>query len=805
MDEPASHAKQPACLNCRRSKIRCNRPSSHARCEKCRQSNVDCVVPNHHLGRQKGVKNKRKGLEKAIHQIEQAIKRPRLDSSASSADEAQRAISGLQELLSRFQGQLSHSPEHGGLGAGAGGGESEAFSSDLERDRDHPHISPSPREAPEENLALDDAENPLQLLARASDLQLSPVGVRHMPKSPPLTSAPTSLSLPQGLAVDPGDRSRSRDRDQSRDFNAELDRREQSAKSFFVPARANLDVGDDLDPVELGLVTFDESESLFSFFYQHLAHTRWGLDPLVHTAHFVRTQSSFLFTSIMAGAALFLPSASALSKRLSRHVKWLANRVMIHRHRSVEIVLAFMVNVPWMAPGDRLGDDDTCAYIANALTVALDLSLNKIVMPSSSFGRDLTFQLARADCIDAKRALLMDGFEDVEPRSEWGRRLLRRRERAWIALFVVERGVCLARGRSYTVPPTALIENCDMWYRSDIADRRDGPMNSMAILRRDLDELFRKVKSSCDSYRTGDTGSEAAHAIKTTIETFYEQWFTTWAVAISEDGARSLPPYVEILVTHTQLSTYGGVINHPTAPTAVKRFFRAAGLSSALNVLRAAIQGESRLKSMPNNTVIMISFAACSALSLSVTPGDSQSSLAPSVRTLIEETAGVLERIGATPNHRNGASVLYGRFLRELIRRGGPMLPVSLSQNRHGAEHQRVDLNDSILPPSNRGLDGHVEGHANANANSQSHSQNQGPPSSLPTIPSHPTQSQSQSLPPTDLWTEPLQFSAMSDDQIIDAVNRAGGSAFGASIPDVPFDDMLSWDWPDFANAEFSF
>jgi hypothetical protein len=25
-----------------------------------------------------------------------------------------------------------------------------------------------------------------------------------------------------------------------------------------------------------------------------------------------------------------------------------------------------------------------------------------------------------------------------------------------------------------------------MWHRSDIADRRDGPMNSMAILRRDL-------------------------------------------------------------------------------------------------------------------------------------------------------------------------------------------------------------------------------------------------------------------------------------------------------------------------------
>ncbi|KAJ5692030.1 hypothetical protein N7462_001453 [Penicillium macrosclerotiorum] len=722
-----AHAKQPACLNCRRSKIRCNRPTGHTRCEKCRSSNADCIVPSHHLGRQKGVKNKRKGLEKAIHQIEQAIKRPKVD--PSGPDDAQKAISGLQELLNRFQGQLQ--------------GESDGFTENLDRARNllSPHEVPA-----DESLALDDAENPLQLLARASDLQLSPTGVRHIPKSSVLPSvAPTNL--PQESAN-----------------SGEL-----SAKSFFVPARANRDVGPDLDPVDLGLVTFDESESLFSFFYQNLAHTRWGLDPLVHTASFVRSQSAFLFTSIVAGAALFLPSAAALSKRLSRHCKWLAKRVMMHRYRSVEIVLAFMVNVPWMAPGDQLGDDDTCSYIAMALTVALDLSLNKIVSPSSSFEKDLLNRLARADCIDAKRALHMDGFGDVDPASEWGCRLLRRRERAWIALFVVERGVCLARGRSYTVPPTALIENCDAWHRCDIADRRDGPMNSMAVLRRDLDELFRNVKSSCDSYRIVDTGSQAAQAIKTTIENFYQRWYTTWALAISEGGARSLPPYVEILVTHTQLSTYGGVINHPTAPLEVKRFFRAAGLSSALNVLRAAIQGEARLKSMPNNTVIMISFAACSALSLSVTSGDTRSSLAPSVRTLIEETAGVLERIGATPSHRNGASVLYGRFLRELIRRG-PAIPNSQPR----PDPRQIDLSDPVLPVTCVS--------------------DQGP--ALTTT--------HQSLPPGDLWTEPIQFSAMSDNQIIDAVNRAG-SAFGTSIPDVPLDDMLSWDWLDFATTDFNF
>lgn len=175
-------------------------------------------------------------------------------------------------------------------------------------------------------------------------------------------------------------------------------------------------------------------------FYQNLAHTRWGLDPLVHTACFVRAQSAFLLTSILAAAALFLPSAAALSKRLSRHCKWLAEQIVTHRYRSVEIVLAFMVNVPWMAPGEHLGDDDTCSYIAVALTVALDLSLNKIISPSSGFDRDRLHRLARAECIDAKRALHMDGFDDLDPHSEWGRRLLRRRERTWIALFVVERG-----------------------------------------------------------------------------------------------------------------------------------------------------------------------------------------------------------------------------------------------------------------------------------------------------------------------------------------------------------------------------
>lgn len=141
---------------------------------------------------------------------------------SSSPDDAQKAISGLQELLSRFQGQLTR--------------DSDGFT-----DGGRVRGLLSPRETMvDESLTLDDAENPLQLLARASDLQLSPTGVRHVQKSLPPSVAPSAVPQDSsGLG-------------------------EVSAKSFFVPAQAKLDIGPDLDPVDLGLVTFDEAESLFS-------------------------------------------------------------------------------------------------------------------------------------------------------------------------------------------------------------------------------------------------------------------------------------------------------------------------------------------------------------------------------------------------------------------------------------------------------------------------------------------------------------------------------------------------------------
>jgi len=161
------------------------------------------------------------------------------------------------------------------------------------------------------------------------------------------------------------------------------------------------------------------------------------------------------------------------------------------------------------------------------------------------------------------------------------------------------------------------------------------------------------VKADCDNYSGTNVTSVSMQEM---IDGFFSLWYEKWAFAIGGVNGISIPPYVEILVTHGRLSIYSAVINHATAPVEVKHFFRAAGLSSALNVMRAAVQGESKLKSMPNNTVIMISFSAMISSRLSTLDTNSTNNLAPSVRRLIDETAEVLIRIGTSPAHRKGQS-----------------------------------------------------------------------------------------------------------------------------------------------------
>ncbi|KAF4982839.1 hypothetical protein FZEAL_1631 [Fusarium zealandicum] len=698
--------RQAACLVCRRSKIKCDWKPHQARCRRCIQ--LDC--------------DKRTGLDKALYQIDQAVKRAR--SSAQKNPDDDRILAHLHGLLSGAN-TPDPPPTRGSYAHTSVGDEDEdAYSAEEEEEEggeeQDPVTMPDFIQRTERSLAIDDAENPLQLLARASYIQPSPES-RH--GNSPLQAHTASTT----------------------------GQTEDEIQAFFAPAQVHLDVGPDVDPVSLGLVSEDEADNLFNFFHRKLAHTRWGLDPRIYTVEFTRSRSAFLYTSIMAASALFLPSTGALSRRLSNHARSLAHRVMVNRYRSVEIVLALMVNIPWMFPGQHSTDDETCTYISIANTVATDLSLHKSLVSPEMLGPGSGIGLARGDCLDPQAALAMDGFPDTDPWSERGRLLLRNRERCWISLFVLERGMSLARGRPFSVPMTRSLKDCDNWHRSEFADPLDGHLVSMAVLRRDLDALFATVRALCDgSQMASSDGSLIAQSIQGSIERFFAQWYTEWGVSIGKGPDRRLPPYVEILVTHTRLSIYGGVINHPTAPLEVRRFFHTAGLSSALNVMRAAIQGESQLQSMPNNTSIMISFAACFALTISsyATGG---SALAPSVRNLIDETATVLERVGRVTRHRNGLSVKYGKYLKQIVRRAA--------------------TGDGITGPAPRDMS-----------------------AAVPVTESAPIATPNGFLDQQALWPEPLHFSAMSDDQIVQALNQPGND-FEPSFGGLSWDDMTNFEW----------
>lgn len=269
-------------------------------------------------------------------------------------------------------------------------------------------------------------------------------------------------------------------------------------------------------------------------------------------------------------------------------------------------------------------------------------------------------------------------------------------------------------------------------------------------------------------------------SIQNSIEHFFDQWHSKWDPSIGTGPDIRLPPYVEILVSHTRLSTYGGVINHPTAPVEVRRFFRTAGLSSALNVMRAAIQGEAQLRSMPNNTAIMISFAACFALTLSAyaTGG---SALAPSVRKLILEAAGVLERIGTVTKHRNGLSVLYGKYLRQIVRK-------AVNGNRAGPTHPNEATPARLTPaPVTTPVAAH-------HPQPQQPQQPQQPHQPQPQTPLAPQQQPGGMVEQPMLWPDTLQFSSMSGDQITDVLNQPG-NGFEPSFGGLSWQDMNNFDW----------
>lgn len=145
--------------------------------------------------------------------MEEAIKKRKSDVTTS-----QSTLEHLQKLLGEAQGDDSTSKPD------------DAVPSSSETSP----IPPTAREVAgqlDDHLALEDVENPLQLLARASDLRIA-------------TPHTFDHATPDGKIG-------------GSEQSAYLD-----VHHFFLPMKASLDQGPGLDPIDVGLVTKDEAEML---------------------------------------------------------------------------------------------------------------------------------------------------------------------------------------------------------------------------------------------------------------------------------------------------------------------------------------------------------------------------------------------------------------------------------------------------------------------------------------------------------------------------------------------------------------
>lgn len=94
----------------------------------------------------------------------------------------------------------------------------------------------------DDQLNLDDVENPLQLLARTSELLSSIGAANNLSAVGYLSSSKTLPNRERAVGVD----------------------HDGSLPVFFGRFQPRLDVGSDLDPIDLGLLTLAEAESLFA-------------------------------------------------------------------------------------------------------------------------------------------------------------------------------------------------------------------------------------------------------------------------------------------------------------------------------------------------------------------------------------------------------------------------------------------------------------------------------------------------------------------------------------------------------------
>ncbi|KAL4863429.1 hypothetical protein BDV12DRAFT_202103 [Aspergillus spectabilis] len=642
-------------------------------CDRCKRTNRACKVPESRpLGRRRGALGRYRGLEKAYRKLQSEAKKANRSRGFDEIKGDVRLQAGEDLGVGCFLSPRVSTPDEPP-------GHSVAAALPPEVGTPRTMIRVDRRKDEEDQFlpAQEPMSNPLALLAHASDAaqasETSPVSSSTLNSPPSREQASRNPGESEGhrLLHRPGYVALGLQLDRASVVQgldtllAHLHAGHQSLDYFKRTATRQCDVGPDLDPIELGLVTMEDAEYLFPIYFARLHPVNGILDPMLHTPEFVRARSSLLFTWILALTAQFDHASAPIAERLRQHGDTLSRYVHTSGYKSVEIVQGYYISLLSATPAKTLAEERSWLYTMYAIGVATDLGIDQdhraaisSQAPGTQHEQDFSF-LYSSPGEGTHQPLQGSSMEDPV----YEQRLVRNRERTWLRILLWERANSAASGRIHTFPESNLTRSIETWWLHPLADTTDKYTTAFIILRRLLASLQVEVR---DHARL--THSDP-HWLRHLVDSTLQDWCNTW---LSPQRNNISMIFLHYVYAHGRLWTLSLALSSSVACAQQLDVIRQDCFESAVRCCETAVRdletiGEP-LYCMLGPTWAMISYAAVLTLKIFPALYGSRPGSDVELLSLLTQVATQLQRAGTTPSHRFGIAALLGQHLMMILR-----------------------------------------------------------------------------------------------------------------------------------------
>nr|XP_019046765.1 hypothetical protein I302_05519 [Kwoniella bestiolae CBS 10118]OCF25695.1 hypothetical protein I302_05519 [Kwoniella bestiolae CBS 10118] len=145
------------------------------------------------------------------------------------------------------------------------------------------------------------------------------------------------------------------------------------------------------DIVSRGIISLEMARKLFDFFFQALNPIILLFDSHLHTFDYIRSKSSFLFTTILSSAARFI--APSISSMLSTVVAEYSVQAIFGSRKTVETVQGWMMVYFWKSAKDKRA----WTYVGLVCRTATEIGLDNTPMEDEPGATELQ-QRERRNC-----------------------------------------------------------------------------------------------------------------------------------------------------------------------------------------------------------------------------------------------------------------------------------------------------------------------------------------------------------------------------------------------------------------------